>query len=1193
MTSAARRLCVVSFALSRASNGPQPNRVVLWRAPSWQKSKCTTAPASDIHPQRQPVRPHARKADINQTASLETQAFWEQLLTQVQKPNAKKLLDQLDLSNPMGVRVLPGRRTGKAPLYPYFLKVKHEHPRKIVLVRVGEFYETMGTDAILLVQHAGLNPMGQGNPPRAGCPIINLRKTLTDLVVEAGIPTVVCEEVPDEYTYGQRKSQKTRFVAGVVTPAQPQYMHGLVDGAADVSLEDAAPLLGISASVGGYQVMEVRLDTHTCTVMEGLTEDAVSARIHQGGMVPPLYIHKSAQSNKASQLSEASFEAEWMHRVAAVSRSQVGLVRRYSSPDPLDGLLEMVRIENGLAANTAFQMVKSSTLNRPKPLFLSTAQQLGIHRTRGMVSLLDSLLSSEASMASRQWLKRLLLLPPPTHIAHSIAQACQLLTDLQDPLPWYPLMSSRDIVLRLSSQEASDVFFRELVLLLSAVGATTSSDTLRPIAEQILQPVELDTGVQQDCAGLHAACRTVLQKIGSIIQDPYGNAVRDQDGNAHAEDIASASGMEILGIFFRHNETFRGKVQDGLMKAELFKVETAGQAVETELQRLYMPLSRVGLNRDLTKMRPCIIFDKDNNAIWLKIVRNSKASELSESLALEHPRDRNGKVVLDRWSTAELEGALNSYREACLTASKAVRMHLCSLAKSIKVDTQALVTASTFAVIVTTLENHVREASRRGWGVAEQLSREQCLKDDPGSRRTMEIDRMWPYWLDARSASTVTNSVSMSSMFLLTGPNMAGKSTILRSLCAVAVLGACGLMIPAARACLPYTDAFILRNFSADSPLEGRSSFAVEMIEMRHVLEDVTEHALILIDELGKGTEVKAGTAIAGAMLEQLHDSCCRGAFATHLHQLLDLPIRVPRLVNMMMETCAAHPDSRQTASIEALEDMNAAHQAQLITGRKPTWKMVEGTSKESLALDVALQWRVPAAVVRRAASLLLEHDQLDDRQEAMDHKNGLMVEPAGQIEGSSSHGPVGNSIHDAAARLQEASESQMNSSPGPAEPVKADSTFAGPQQLDGASLSDTTGASSSCSFTAAPMVIAARQNPPPSTVGCSCVYVVRRQDGWFYCGQTDDLRGRLQTHRRSGVVKGGPRMEAAYVTIPSGQEGQSLAKAIERQAILALQHAGFPMLSVTDSRSKQSPKGRLGHGQNATPLAADLSGTA
>ena len=62
---------------------------------------------------------------------------------------------------------------------------------------------------------------------------------------------------------------------------------------------------------------------------------------------------------------------------------------------------------------------------------------------------------------------------------------------------------------------------------------------------------------------------------------------------------------------------------------------------------------------------------------------------------------------------------------------------------------------------------------------------------------------------------------------------MAGKSTILRSVCAVALLSACGLYAPVQSAVVPYTDAFMLRNFSADSPLEGKSSFAVEMVEMR------------------------------------------------------------------------------------------------------------------------------------------------------------------------------------------------------------------------------------------------------------------------------------------------------------------------------------------------------------------------
>ena len=74
---------------------------------------------------------------------------------------------------------------------------------------------------------------------------------------------------------------------------------------------------------------------------------------------------------------------------------------------------------------------------------------------------------------------------------------------------------------------------------------------------------------------------------------------------------------------------------------------------------------------------------------------------------------------------------------------------------------------------------------------------------------------------------------------------------------------------------------------------------------------------------------------------------------------------------------------------------------------------------------------------------------------------------------------------------------------------------------------------------------------PPPSTVGCSCVYIVRRGDGRFYCGQTDELKGRLNRHRsKAGKVRGGGRMEAAYLVVPSCEHGQSTAKVVEAQAI-------------------------------------------
>ncbi|DBA71803.1 TPA: hypothetical protein ACH3X2_010997 [Trebouxia sp. C0005] len=125
------------------------------------------------------------------TVTAEVWQYWQQLLEAVDKPAAKKLIKNLDMSNPLGIKHSLGQRRGakysKAPLYPFFLDTKKKHPTKVLLVRVGEFYETMGTDAVMLVQHAGLNPMGQGDPPRAGCPVVNLRRTISDLVEQAGL----------------------------------------------------------------------------------------------------------------------------------------------------------------------------------------------------------------------------------------------------------------------------------------------------------------------------------------------------------------------------------------------------------------------------------------------------------------------------------------------------------------------------------------------------------------------------------------------------------------------------------------------------------------------------------------------------------------------------------------------------------------------------------------------------------------------------------------------------------------------------------------------------------------------------------------------------------------------------------------------------------------------------------------------
>lgn len=112
-----------------------------------------------------------RKSKV-ETVDPEIQAYWDTVLESVDKPSARKLLEYVDTSAPLGLPHLFDSSKSKGarpPAFSFFYDVKVQHPDKVVLVRVGEFYETIGIDAILLVQHAGLNPMGKdGNPPRAG-----------------------------------------------------------------------------------------------------------------------------------------------------------------------------------------------------------------------------------------------------------------------------------------------------------------------------------------------------------------------------------------------------------------------------------------------------------------------------------------------------------------------------------------------------------------------------------------------------------------------------------------------------------------------------------------------------------------------------------------------------------------------------------------------------------------------------------------------------------------------------------------------------------------------------------------------------------------------------------------------------------------------------------------------------------------
>jgi DNA mismatch repair protein MutS len=151
-----------------------------------------------------------------------------------------------------------------------------------------------------------------------------------------------------------------------------------------------------------------------------------------------------------------------------------------------------------------------------------------------------------------------------------------------------------------------------------------------------------------------------------------------------------------------------------------------------------------------------------------------------------------------------------------------------------------------------------------------------------------------------RQAAFVPNDCDLAAenrLWLLTGPNMAGKSTYLRQNALIAVLAQIGSYVPAESAHIGVVDRLFSRVGAADDLARGRSTFMVEMVETAAILNQAGERSLVILDEIGRGTATFDGLSIAWAALEHLHDvNRCRALFATHYHELTALAARLGSL---------------------------------------------------------------------------------------------------------------------------------------------------------------------------------------------------------------------------------------------------------------------------------------------------------
>jgi DNA mismatch repair protein MutS len=184
-------------------------------------------------------------------------------------------------------------------------------------------------------------------------------------------------------------------------------------------------------------------------------------------------------------------------------------------------------------------------------------------------------------------------------------------------------------------------------------------------------------------------------------------------------------------------------------------------------------------------------------------------------------------------------------------------------------------------------------AAEGGWS-RPSFAESNCFEVEAGRHPVVEEA------LRAGGARFVANDCALSEdsrLWLVTGPNMGGKSTFLRQNALIAVLAQAGSWVPAARARLGLVDRLFSRVGASDNLARGRSTFMVEMVETAAILSQATERSFVILDEVGRGTSTYDGLAIAWAVVEAVHDrNRCRCLFATHYHELTRLAERLDAL---------------------------------------------------------------------------------------------------------------------------------------------------------------------------------------------------------------------------------------------------------------------------------------------------------
>ncbi len=825
------------------------------------------------------------------------------------------------------------------PMMEQYLEIKAANPGLLLFYRMGDFYELFFEDAEIASRALGIVLTKRGKHqgadiPMCGVPVERSDDYLHRLIAQ-GHRVAVCEQTEDPAAARARgnKSVVRRDVVRLVTPGTLTE-DTLLDARANNYLVAIARARG---SVGADRIGLAWIDISTSEfiVTECSTGElaATLSRINPNEIIVTDALYGDAELGPT--LREWPAVTPLTRDVFDGSTAERRLCD-YFAVATMDGLSAMSRLEATAAAAAVTYIDRTQVGKRPPlsppsreaagtTMAIDPATRANLELTRTLAgerrgSLLNAIDCTVTPAGSRLLAQRLAA----------------------------PLTDSAAIARRLDAVAA---------LVVDAAIRDDLRATLRaaPDMSRALARLSVGRGGPRDLAGLRdgiLAADRALSRFAAMDQPPQEivavmEALRRPSRQLAREFERALS--EQLPLTKRDGEFVSEGYEGALDEAR--SLRDASRLVVASMQARYAEVTSVkGL-----KIR-------HNNVLGYFVEVTAQHGDKLMAPPLNatfiHRQTLAGQVQFTTSELGEIEAKIANAGDRALALELEIFERLCALAVAAGDELRAAARAFAILDVATALaklavdDNYTRPEVDASLGFAIEGGRhpvvEQALRRDGQA-----------FIANACDLSPGPGQKS-GQIWLITGPNMAGKSTFLRQNALIALLAQIGSFVPASRARIGIVDRLFSRVGAADDLARGRSTFMVEMVETAVILNQASERSLVILDEIGRGTATFDGLSIAWAAIEHLHEANrCRALFATHYHELTALSAKLPRLFN---------------ATVRVKEwqgDVVFLHE------------VLPGSADRSYGIQVAKLAGLPAPVIARAKSVLAKLEAQDRGQTA------------------------------------------------------------------------------------------------------------------------------------------------------------------------------------------------------------------